>query len=80
MRSLSDLHGGVEEGANLEFSMIDHPASHWAVLDGSIFSVGRFRPLYRIDYMDQAGTVARGPTRPILPKISAYLGADPFRN
>src|SRR6266699_956936 len=48
------------------------------------FSVGRFPPLDRVDYLDHAVTLLERrhlrPPRPALSEIRAYLGAEPFGN
>jgi len=48
------------------------------------FSVGRFPPLDRVDYLDHAVTLLERrhlrPSRPALAEIRAYLGAEPFAN
>jgi hypothetical protein len=48
------------------------------------FSVGRFPPLDRVDYIDHAVTLRERrhvcPIRPTLAEIRNYLGAEPFRN
>ena len=52
-----------------------------AFLDGSIFCIGRFPPLDRVDYIDHAITVLERrhvrPRRPTLSEIRAYLSAEP---
>jgi predicted nucleotidyltransferase len=48
------------------------------------FSVGRFPPLDRVDYIDHGVTLLERrhvcPARPTLAEIRTYLGAEPFRN
>ena len=65
MRSLSDLHGDIEEGA---VHRIQHDRSSSQPSRQILGCFGRINifcgslpQLYRIDYMDRAGTVAHAP-------------------
>jgi len=77
----SEISSVNREAAERSPSCFSRLSLFWADQD---FSVGRFPPLDRVDYIDHAVPVLESrrvyPARPALAEIHTYLGGEPFRN